>query len=176
MDILRPEERLRLMYDDSKLSVSEFYFFVSQLLRFASEWIRESVHDLRVLVQDLEYKHFSPAEKLRRPEASFLPDSPEAQSAAIKCFKQNWAAVLSHHQKLADSLLDQIRKQQDEVDRLREGVSIRLLVAAEIQIMLLLTCTNDRSSQLLLSEKRPSRSNSTITSSSSLWLRSSISL
>jgi hypothetical protein len=112
------------MYDDSNLAVSELYFFISQLLRFASVWIRESVDDLHDFVRKLEDHHFSPANKTRHPHASFLPDTPEAQRAAIEVFRQNWASVTTHQQKLADILLDRIAKKQEEVNSLREGVSI----------------------------------------------------
>jgi hypothetical protein len=115
------------MYDDSDLALSELYFFISQLLRFSALWIRESVVDLRDLVGLLEVTHFSLREKECNPHASFLPDSPEAQRAAVEVFKQNWAAVMSHQQKLADGLLERIAKKQEEVSSLREGVSNRSL-------------------------------------------------
>ncbi|KAK4032372.1 hypothetical protein C8A01DRAFT_20545 [Parachaetomium inaequale] len=121
-DILTRRTRLQLMYDDSNLAVSELYFFISQLLRFASVWIRESVDDLHDFVLQLQDQHFSPAEKTHSPHASFLPDSPEAQRAAIEVFRQNWQSVMSHQQKLADDLLDRIAKKQEEVSSLREGI------------------------------------------------------
>lgn len=114
------------MYDDSNLGVSEFYFFISQLLRFASDWIRESTDDLCVLVQQLERAHFSPeAEKDNLKygaPCSFLPDSPKARQATIEIFKQNWEIVLSHQQNLADDILNRIARKQEEVKSLRDGV------------------------------------------------------
>ncbi|KAK4235363.1 hypothetical protein C8A03DRAFT_17888 [Achaetomium macrosporum] len=93
-----------------------------ELLRFASVWIRETIDDLRLLVRDLEDKHFSPPERILNPHASFLPESPEAQRAAIQVFKQNWETVLSYQQMRADQLLDRIAKKQEEVNSLREGI------------------------------------------------------
>ncbi|KAK4150573.1 hypothetical protein C8A00DRAFT_17932 [Chaetomidium leptoderma] len=93
-----------------------------ELLRFASVWIRESVDDLRTVVEVLKEKHFSLEEKKNNPQVSFLPDSPEAQRAALEVFRQNWEIVLSHHQKLADGLLGRIAKKQEEVNSLREGL------------------------------------------------------
>jgi hypothetical protein len=62
------------MYDDSDLTLSELYFFISQILRTSSLWIRESVDDLRALVQYLERSHFSaPKEKECNPHPSLLP-------------------------------------------------------------------------------------------------------
>lgn len=118
------------MYDDSNLGVSEFYFFISHLLRFASDWIRESTHDLRQLVQALEERHFTAATDMNSNRVSclFLPDSPEARHATIEIFRQNWEIVLSHQQKLADGLLDRVAKKQEEVKSLRDGVSYRMAV------------------------------------------------
>jgi hypothetical protein len=113
------------MYDESDLVALELYFFMSQILSFATLWIRESVSDLRTLVQHLEREHFSVGAKQRNPpaEASLLPDSPEAQRAAIEVFRQNWESVLSHQSRLADALLQRIEKKQAEISSLRDAVS-----------------------------------------------------
>ena len=56
-------------------------------------------------------------------EVSFLPDSPQAQRAAIEVFRQNWDSVLSYQSRLADALLQRIEKTQAEVSSLRDAVS-----------------------------------------------------
>jgi hypothetical protein len=124
-DILVRQKRIRLMYDESDLVALELYFFMSQTLRFATLWIRESVSDLRTLVQHLEREYFSVEAKQHSSpaEASFLPDSPEAQRAAIEVFRQNWESVLSYQSRLADALLQRIEKKQAEVSSLRDAVS-----------------------------------------------------
>jgi hypothetical protein len=125
------------MYDDSNLGVSEFYFFISQLLRFASDWIRETTDDLHVLVQELERAHFSPEAKKDACWAllSFLPDSPEARDTTIEIFKQNWAIVLSHQQNLADEILNRIARKQEEVNSLRDGVGHRVFRTEHTEVL-----------------------------------------
>jgi hypothetical protein len=127
-DILERKKRLQLMYD-ADLIVSELYFFMSQALRFARLWIRESCDDLRGLVQHLEKEHFSVEGKQSNPHASFLPDRPEAQQAAIQVFKQNWAAVMDHQTKLADGLFDRIGKKESEINSLSDAVSANFFEA-----------------------------------------------
>lgn len=111
------------MYDNSDLAVSELYFLISQMLRFAADWIRESVDDLRVLKRYLERFYRSPYGEESTEPPSFLPDSPDARQAAMEVFNHNWDALLSGQQKLADELLARIARMQEEVKRLREGVS-----------------------------------------------------
>lgn len=64
--------------------------------------------------------------KQSNPQVSFLPDSPEAQRAAIEIFRRNWESVLSHQQKLADALLQRIEKKQADVSSLKDAVSTNL--------------------------------------------------
>ncbi|KAG7286531.1 hypothetical protein NEMBOFW57_008842 [Staphylotrichum longicolle] len=121
-DILSRKKRRKLMYDDSDLAVSELYFFISQMLRFASEWIQESIDDLHALGKQIESKHFSPEAKKKDPEGSFLPDDPDAQTAVLDVFRQNWKSLTSTQRELADELLRRIKKMQEEVNSLREGL------------------------------------------------------
>jgi hypothetical protein len=109
------------MYDQD-LIVSELYFFISQVLRFARLWIQESCNDLPGFVQHLEKEHFSVEGKHSNPHASFLPDAPEAQRAAIEVFRANWAAVMRHQKELADGLFDRIEKKEAEIGSLRDAL------------------------------------------------------
>lgn len=127
-DILSRKRRHKHMYDESDLSVSELYFFISQMLRFAAVWIRESTDDLHTLVRFLEVNHFSVEGKGRNnAPPSFLPESSEAQQAMLRRFRQTWEVVTSQQQKLADDLLGRIARMQEEVKTLREGVRIHCL-------------------------------------------------
>jgi hypothetical protein len=124
-DILSRKTRRKIMYDDSDLAVSELYFFISQMLRFASAWIQESIDDLHALKQHIESKHLSPEEKKKDPQASFLPDDLDAQAAVLEVFRQNWESLTSTQRKFADKLFARINRMQEEVKTLREGVRSR---------------------------------------------------
>ncbi|KAK4133648.1 hypothetical protein BT67DRAFT_39037 [Trichocladium antarcticum] len=121
-DITTRESRHKLMYDDSNLRVSEFYFFISQLLRFATLWIRDDIDALREMVGKLQHRRLSPKAKASGALGTFLPDAPEAQHATIAIFKHNWAIVQAHQEKLAAKLLERIAKKQEEVNSLREAL------------------------------------------------------
>lgn len=112
-----------MMYDSREFQLSEFYFAILQVLRIASEWIQESMNDLRRLIDEMEDEHFSIE---RKQKITFLPDSPEAQRSAVKAFKRNWESVISHQQRIGADLLDRISKKREEVESLRDGVSFTL--------------------------------------------------
>ncbi len=96
-----------MMYDSREFQLSEFYFAILQVLRIASEWIQESMNDLRRLVDEMEDEHFSIE---RKQKITFLPDSPEAQRSAVKAFKRKWERVISHQQRIGADLLDRISR------------------------------------------------------------------
>jgi hypothetical protein len=108
------------MFDDagSEFALSEFYFQVLQLLRIACEWIKESMDDLKDLVDTLESNYMNP-----HLNVSFLPGSPQADKAVTEAFKQCWKSVMSHQQRHSEALLRRIAKKQEEVEGLRDGVS-----------------------------------------------------
>lgn len=111
------------MYDSREFQLSEFYFAILQILRIASEWIQESMNDLRRLVDGIENEHFSIE---RKHKITFLPDTPETQRSAVKVFKRNWESVISHQERIGVDLLDRISKKREEVESLRDGVSFIL--------------------------------------------------
>jgi hypothetical protein len=108
------------MFDDagSEFALSEFYFQVLQLLRIASEWIKESMDDLESLVRTLEVNYIDP----HIPEP-FLLGSPQANKAVTEAFRQCWTSVMSHQKRHGEALLRRIAKKQEEVKGLRDGVS-----------------------------------------------------
>ncbi|KAK3899745.1 hypothetical protein C8A05DRAFT_36623 [Staphylotrichum tortipilum] len=121
-DILTRSKRRKIMYDSSELRMSEFYFFTSQLLRFSDSWIRESLDDLSELMRGIRTAHFfQPTPEVDRHE-SFQPDTPLTHGAAFEAFKESSEALLARHQELAGPLLAQIKRIQEEVKRLREGL------------------------------------------------------
>jgi len=111
------------MVDGSDLRLSELYFAVLQILRIATEWINESINDLRRMIDDIERLYFAPNLNGNQ-HATFLPQtSNSARDAAIEVFKLNWDRVISHQRTLGDALLTRIAKRRNEVNILREGVS-----------------------------------------------------
>ncbi|KAI1373871.1 hypothetical protein F4677DRAFT_447842 [Hypoxylon crocopeplum] len=117
--ILDREQRRKLMYDGTGFQLSEFYFALIQILRIASDWIQESITDLRRLVDQMEELYYTPHDSF---EATFLPDSPEAQALSIKVFKQNWESVISKQRLISEDLLTCISKKQEEVKSLRDAL------------------------------------------------------
>lgn len=117
------ERRRKLMYDDDDLAMSELYFFISQLLRFSSLWIQESLEELRLCVEHFERGYFVESDNVNvRPW--HLYDAPEStRHEIIRILKHNWLVVTSHQQELGNRLLDRIAKKQEEVHSLREAVS-----------------------------------------------------
>ncbi|KAK1830202.1 hypothetical protein QBC39DRAFT_354430 [Podospora conica] len=118
-DILAPERRREMMFDNSELRLSEFYFTLLQTLRIASEWINEATYDLKQMVEYIERSFFSPNST---SIASFLSGTAEMQQAQITINRQNWESVLVHQRRAAARLLDRIAKKQEEVKSLRDGL------------------------------------------------------
>ncbi|KAI2606607.1 hypothetical protein GGR54DRAFT_620502 [Hypoxylon sp. NC1633] len=115
-------ERLReIMLDKPDLRLSEFYFAVLQILRIASDWIKESMKHLRRLVDNMEIKYYSP-NRARDGRPTFLSNSSEKQALEIQMFRQNWGSVLSRQQDIGRELLDRISKKQEEIQSLRDSL------------------------------------------------------
>ena len=112
------------MVDSSDLHLSEFYPVVLQVLRIAAKWIQESMDDLCWMIDDMQRLYFSPTTHTD-PYATFLPSiGGQAQDEAIEIFTLNWESVKSHQQRLGKSLLTRIARTQEEVESLRDGVSV----------------------------------------------------
>ena len=79
-DVLDPEARRKIMFDDSTLELSEFYFTLLQTLRIASEWINETSRDLAHLVARIDHPHFSSSDT----PVSFLSGAAEMKQAQKK--------------------------------------------------------------------------------------------
>jgi hypothetical protein len=122
--ILSPKSRREIMVDGSDLRLSEFYPAVLQILLIAADWIRESMDDLRWMVDDMQRLYFSPNTHADS-YATLLPSGlkTEGQDAALALFKQNWDSVKMHQQRLGNSLLNRIARKQEEVKNLKDGVS-----------------------------------------------------
>lgn len=114
------------MVDSRDLQLSESYFTVIQVLRIAADWIQESMDDLRRMVEDLERLYISASES---GFATFLPQDsePSAQEVAKKTFRENWDRVILSQELIGKALLARIKKKQEEVKDLRDGVRRFLL-------------------------------------------------
>ncbi|KAK0627348.1 hypothetical protein B0T14DRAFT_512466 [Immersiella caudata] len=124
-NILSQEGRREIMVDGSDLRLSEFYPAVLQILLIASDWIQESMDDLRWMVDDMQRLYFS-LNTRDNFYASFLPSGLDAkdQEAAIAIFKHNWDSVKTYQQRLGKSLLTRIARKQEEVRNLKDGVGL----------------------------------------------------
>ncbi|KAM7212717.1 hypothetical protein V8F06_011917 [Rhypophila decipiens] len=118
--ILSPAGRRSIMIDRSGLQLSEFYFTMMQTLRIASEWIQESMDDLRHMVNDMERLYLSP----QTPEGfpTFLPLDATKRDEFIRVYRSNWNSVLLHQQNIGSELLSRIAKKQEELKSLRDGL------------------------------------------------------
>lgn len=119
------------MYDDTGTgcALSESYFSILQILRIASEWVKESMDDLERLVAKIEEFYFFldsiEGSQFVKNDA-FLrldPAHPEEAIASIKAFKESWAKVVSYQQEIDRALQARIEKKSEEIKTLRDGVS-----------------------------------------------------
>ena len=112
------------MIDESELRLSEFYFTVIQVLRIADNWIQESMDDLRRMFSDMERLYVcSTVDDMEL--ATLAPLTPDARNLAIETFKQNWNVVRSRQKEIGASLQSRIKKREEEVKSLRDGVRSR---------------------------------------------------
>lgn len=99
------------MYDDDKLSTSETYFTVLQLLRVFKDWTCEPEDDIRKLIQQFNFE-------MDKVDTEAL--------GAQHIIETNWAKVLSHVRSLTKDIADRIDRKINEVQSLRDGVSQNL--------------------------------------------------
>lgn len=113
------------MLDGSDLRLSEFYPAILRTLRIAAEWIKESMDDLRQMVDDMQRLYFSPNTHADS-YATFLPSRLDAkgQDVAAEVFKQNWESVKSYQQRLGEPLLNRIARTQEQVKNLTDVVGL----------------------------------------------------
>lgn len=111
-NVLDREERKKLMYDDHKLSRSEKYFVVGQLLRCFEAWVKRPV-------KDLEDMRESMTDHMSRSGIRFAYH----QHRAYSILEENWDLLLDHAQKSSKDILNLIERKQGEVQSLRDGVS-----------------------------------------------------
>ncbi|KAJ3529360.1 hypothetical protein NM208_g9794 [Fusarium decemcellulare] len=119
-NILSSEERAKLMYDDPHATLSETYWAILQLLRKASDWIEESITNLRELVDIMERTFFSTS--LQTDTITLLPPSEHSQKAAAAVFRQDWEVVLTKYHEKGQALLQRISQKKEVVENLREGL------------------------------------------------------
>lgn len=103
-DLINPNSRDNLMYDDRELQRSERYFSILQLLRLFRD-------DIEISAQDLV--HF------RNELRSHFPFSTHES----KEVGHNWKVVLKRKKERYDDLLKRIERKTREIESLRDGVS-----------------------------------------------------
>ncbi|CAG8956709.1 hypothetical protein HYFRA_00012253 [Hymenoscyphus fraxineus] len=103
-DMSDKQLRHQLMYDDRKLSRSESYFLILQLLRVFEDWITTTNHEIAQIAEECER------------EISDLGFPDQDVSA-------NWEIILSAQRKRTQSLLAHIGTKTEEIESLRSGVS-----------------------------------------------------
>jgi len=103
------------MFDDNNFARSKLYFGSLQLLRVFSDWIEESQADFQQLFKDVfnqlnwEYKR----EKEHKIDTG----------AIIVALEK----TADEHKILFKALLDRIKKKQNEIESLRDGVSMKFI-------------------------------------------------
>ncbi|KAK4230176.1 hypothetical protein QBC38DRAFT_56882 [Podospora fimiseda] len=117
--ILSHEKRLSIMYDDTELSLSEFYFVVTEVLRFASDWVKESLKDLGALLWEIELEEqFIMISRSSRSESeeSCYADDP---SADPPCSNAHFEIVELTVTEKCNTLFARIDEKQKKIERLR---------------------------------------------------------
>ncbi|KAH8901581.1 hypothetical protein GQ53DRAFT_631168, partial [Thozetella sp. PMI_491] len=120
---------------DFKLSRSENYFLVIQLLRVFEEWVSQALDELPKLVESsLQYRFKGAGDK-------------DLSTSLDPVITRNWEILLLEHGKTCRDLLDRISRQADKVKSLRDGLYTAQQVRKATrstrmnQIMLLFTMT-----------------------------------
>lgn len=93
------------MYDDHKLTASESYFLVNQLLRVFEEWINDLESDLQ---------------RLRQEIAEEMSDVVGHEARPI--IESNWATLLKKASTSCSELKTRTKRKRDEIASLRDGV------------------------------------------------------
>lgn len=109
-DVLDAEERKKLMYDDHKLTRSEMYFTVGQLLRTFENWVQE-------LEPAMDILRLSSESQLKM-SLKFETTEPQAYSILEK----NWEKLLGHTHDCSKEIEELVKRKADEIESLRDGV------------------------------------------------------
>ncbi|KAK9420140.1 hypothetical protein SUNI508_06668 [Seiridium unicorne] len=114
-DVLDHNSRKRLMFDDSHLRRSAYYFGVLQLLGIFTQWIQETIDDLALTIS-------SHNEWMPEPYWVPLPGSSELLATEDEKVKENWRKLAERQRGMALPLLERIKKKTEEVTSLRDGL------------------------------------------------------
>jgi hypothetical protein len=104
------------MFDD-EFKRSELYFRALQLLRVCSDWIEETV-------EDLKSSHMSCIEELETMVD--YTDGYGLRDEDIKLLGSTWQRLRNKENNDYNNLLQRIKRKRKEVESLRDGVSIYL--------------------------------------------------
>jgi hypothetical protein len=107
------------MFDD-EFKRSELYFGALQLLRVSSDWIEETM-------EDLKSSHMSCIEGLETTRG-FITNDCELRDEDIKLLDSAWQKLRNKKGDDYKTLLQRIKRKRKEVESLRDGVSIYLFM------------------------------------------------
>lgn len=113
-----PRRRKELMFEsnsENSFERTEVYFTVIEVLRNASEWIKDNTKEVERLSGKWDF--FSP------PQAS--GQGPHGEPRRWECYrviKNNWKLILKKAKDHERELLETTRRKMEEVKSLRDGV------------------------------------------------------
>ncbi|KAK8023951.1 hypothetical protein PG993_012017 [Apiospora rasikravindrae] len=122
------KKRASLMFEtssDSSFQSSDRYFFVTELLRISTEWIKETGSDLKI-PQSTTNSATDSAILFLLPLAPRNYDGEHPSAASWKAcsdvINHNWTIVFQEYDKYEKDLLDRIERKTQEVKSLRDGL------------------------------------------------------
>ncbi|KAK8070798.1 hypothetical protein PG997_011001 [Apiospora hydei] len=124
-DVFDSKKRSSLMFEtssDSKFQSSDRYFFVTELLRISTEWIKETGHDLELPQSRIN----AIMTRLMEDGTDYYGGEPPNAASWKACsdvMSHNWTIVFREYNKYEKDLLDRIERKTQEVKTLRDGVS-----------------------------------------------------
>ncbi|KAK8073927.1 hypothetical protein PG994_004826 [Apiospora phragmitis] len=126
-DILDSGMKALLMFEtnlSSRFETSDRYFFIIELLRISTEWIKDTENGLRQLQADMD--KCMEEDDVRWLSVPWLqPRSGYTRESRIACtdvIKHNWWVVLQAYEKYEKNILAKIERKTQEVKSLRDGL------------------------------------------------------
>ncbi|KAK7946458.1 uncharacterized protein PG986_010779 [Apiospora aurea] len=123
-DVFDSKKRSSLMFEtssDSKFQSSDRYFFVTELLRISTEWIKETGHDLELPQSRIN----AIMTRLMEDGTDYYGEEPPNAASWKACsdvISHNWTIVFRQYNKYEKDLLDRIERKTQEVKTLRDGL------------------------------------------------------
>jgi len=114
---------------DREFRLSQFYFSILQILRIFTDTIEETQKEVEHTRRQFE-AYFEPQFNSRaRGFKNIFGDTDEEELSKIQTFRamidSEWGRVTSFQKGLATNLIEHIKKKSEEIESLRDGVSLR---------------------------------------------------